>query len=185
MIPLQKQTPWNRVLLEKVTAPNLKEFSIFNGIWQFSTTFTIDHHWSPFQSTWIQSTPSQAIYLRTTQTLATVHIRWIFKAVSSIQIFIFLNSLYGEINPVYVDSALGGLCTLYMWAVFLMFQSFTLPPSSGSKWVGQVSVQVHLYFGSTHTHRKHIRTRMQIHTHTNMNTHTNTCTCMQTCTHEH
>jgi hypothetical protein len=48
-----------------------------------------------------------------------------------------------------------------MWAVF---QSFILPPSSGSKWAGQVSVQVHLHFGATCA-RTHASTHMNMHMH--------------------
>jgi len=44
-------TPWSRVLLEKLIAPQLvKKFSDLSGIQTFIAVFVRSHHWTPILS---------------------------------------------------------------------------------------------------------------------------------------
>jgi len=51
-------TPWNKVLLEKLTGSQLvKKFSALYGMWRFITAFTLARHLSLSWTSSIQSTP--------------------------------------------------------------------------------------------------------------------------------
>ena len=61
--PTQQQTPWSRVLLEKITFSQLvKKFSTFYRTRKFITVFQRKWHLSPPRARSIQSTPSHFIF---------------------------------------------------------------------------------------------------------------------------
>ena len=68
-------TPWSRVLLEKLTVPQLvKKFPAFYGNQRFITAFTNVRHLSLFLTSSIQSTPSHPTSWRSILTLSS-HLR--------------------------------------------------------------------------------------------------------------
>ena len=55
---LKEQTPWSRILPEKLTVPRLLEkFTAFYGTRRFITAFTTDRHLSLFWAKYIHSMP--------------------------------------------------------------------------------------------------------------------------------
>ena len=59
-------TPWNRILLEKLTGSKLiKKFPAFYGTWRFIIMFTRAWHLSLFWARLIQSMPHQSHFLKT------------------------------------------------------------------------------------------------------------------------
>jgi len=69
-------TLWSRVLLEKLTVPQLtKKFPAFCGIWRFITAFTSSRHLSLSWASSIQSMPPHPTFRRSTLILSP-HVRW-------------------------------------------------------------------------------------------------------------
>ena len=58
--PSYSLTPWNRVLLEKLTSSQqVKKFPMFYGTWRFITVFTRARHLS---LSWVRSVPSMLLH---------------------------------------------------------------------------------------------------------------------------